>query len=135
MPNNVTFDYAVIRVVPRVEREEFLNVGVIVSCPAFKFLEARIDPDLDRLLLFAPIVDIESVREYLDAIPKICAGDPDSGSIGRLPQRSRFYWLTAPRSTVIQTSAVHTGLCSSPGAAINHLFETMVRMPGKVVSG
>jgi len=133
MSNKVTFDYATIRVVPRVEREEFLNVGVIVSCPALGFLEARIELEINRLKAFAPTLDIDSIREYLNTIPKICTGDPDSGPIGQLPQRSRFYWLTAPRSTIIQTSPVHTGFCSSANSAIEHLLNTMVRQPPREV--
>jgi hypothetical protein len=129
MSNKVTFDYAIIRVVPRVDREEFLNVGVIVSCPAQGFLEARIELDPDRWKAFAPSLDLNSIGEYLDTIPKICRGNADSGPIGHLPQRSRFYWLTAPRSTIIQTSPVHTGLCTSPASALEHLLNTMVRQP------
>jgi hypothetical protein len=121
-----TFDYAIIRLVPRVEREEFFNVGVILSCPGHKFLESRIFLDEDKLKCFAPDVNAETVREYLSVIPKICAGDAEAGVIGRLPQRERFYWLTAPRSTIIQTSPVHTGITDDPRGEIEHLFKTMV---------
>ncbi len=121
------FDYAVIRVVPRVEREEFINVGVILSCPAQKFLEARIEFDAQRLKIFAPTLDVEMIQSYLDAIPKICAGEKEAGEIGRLPQRSRFYWLTAQRSTIIQSSPVHTGFCRDAREMLEHLFERMVR--------
>src|SRR5260370_36290089 len=85
MSNKVTFDYAIIRVVPRVEREEFLNVGVIVSCPALGFLEARIELEINRLKAFAPTLDIDSIPEYLNTIPTICTGDPDNRPIGQLP--------------------------------------------------
>ena len=122
-----TFDYAVIRLVPRVEREEFINVGVILSCPAQKFLESRSELDAQRLKAFAPIVEPETIRHYMDAIPRICAGDEAAGAIGRLPQRARFYWLTAQRSTIIQCSPVHTGFCADAGETLEHLFDKMVR--------
>jgi Protein of unknown function (DUF3037). len=124
--NFCTFDYAVFRLVPRVEREEFFNVGVILSCPEHKFLESKIHLDEGKLKCFAPDFDPETVRSYLEIIPKICAGDKDAGSIGRLTQRERFYWLTAPRSTIIQPSPVHTGLCRDPREMLEHLFEKMV---------
>jgi hypothetical protein len=120
------FDYAVIRLVPRVEREEFFNVGVIVSCPAQKFLEARIELSEKKLKAFAPALDAETVRRYLDVIPKICAGDAEAGVIGRLTPRERFYWLTAQRSTIIQASPVHTGFCREAGKMLERLFDKMV---------
>lgn len=122
-----TYDYAIIRVVPRVEREEFLNVGVIVSCPARKFLEARIELDEQRLRAFAPALDVESIRPHLAAIPAICAGGAQAGPIGQLTQRERFYWLIAPRSTIIQTSPAHTGYCKNPTDVVERLLDTMVR--------
>jgi hypothetical protein len=122
-----TYDYAVIRVVPRVEREEFLNVGVVVSCPPHKFLEARIDFDPARLAALDPTLDVETIRAHLAAIPVICAGGAAAGAIGRLSQRERFHWLTSPRSAVIQFSPVHTGRCADPDAVLAHLMETMVR--------
>lgn len=122
-----TFDYAVIRVVPRVEREEFINVGVILSCPGRKFLEARVEFDANRLKAFAPALEAEAIRHYLDAIPKICAGDEEAGEIGCLPQRARFYWLTAQRSTIIQCSPVHTGFCNDAEETLERLFDRMVR--------
>jgi hypothetical protein len=121
------FDYAVIRVVPRVEREEFVNVGVILSCPAQKFLETRIELDAQRLKAFAPIIELNEIENYLNAIPKICAGDEAAGAIGRLPQRARFYWLTAQRSTIIQSSPVHTGFCRDAGETLDQLVEKLVR--------
>ena len=123
-----SYDYAIIRVVPRVEREEFLNVGVIVSCPALDYLAARIELDEERLLRFAPGVDIELVRENLASIPAICAGGPGSGPIGRLTPRERFHWLVAPRSTMIQTSSVHTGRCDQPSQVMENLLDKMVRV-------
>lgn len=122
-----TYDYAIIRVVPRVEREEFINVGVIVSCPARKFLEARIELDEQRLRAFAPALDVESIRPHLAAIPAICAGGAQAGPIGQLTQRERFYWLIAPRSTIIQTSPAHTGYCKNPTDVVERLLNTMVR--------
>ena len=121
-----TFDYAVIRLVPRVEREEFFNVGVILSCPEHKFLETKIYLHEEKLKCFASDVKAETVREYLDIIPKICAGDASAGVIGKLTQRERFYFLTAQRSTIIQISPVHTGITDDPVKKIEHLFETIV---------
>ena len=118
-----TYDYAVIRVVPRVEREEFINAGVILSCPPAKFLEARVALDEARLRALDPGADVDTVRAYLAAIPAICAG---AGPIGELPPRARFHWLTSQRSSIIQTSPVHTGRCGDPQAALAHLFARMV---------
>jgi len=126
VPGKFRYDYAVVRVVPKVDREEFINAGVIVSCPELSFLEARINLNEERLLALDPSVDLELVRKHLAAIPTICRGGADAGSIGRLPQRQRFHWLVAPRSTVIQTSPVHTGRCGDPAAALEHLVATMV---------
>jgi hypothetical protein len=113
--------------VPRVDREEFVNAGVIVSCPARDFLEARIALDEARLLALDSTIDLEAVRANLASIPVICAGGPDAGPIGRLPQRERFHWLTAPRSTIIQTSRVHTGRCTAPADVLEHLLDVMVK--------
>ena len=127
MPEPSTNDYAVIRVVPRVEREEFVNVGVIVSCPAASFLECRIELDEGRVRALDPQVDMDAVRRYLEIIPVICRGGDAAGAIGKLPTRERFRWLIAPRSTVIQVSAAHTGRCTDPPALLEHLLSTMVR--------
>jgi hypothetical protein len=121
------YDYAIFRVVPRVEREEFVNVGVIVSCPAKDFLEARIELDEQRLRALDAALDIESIRTHLATIPSICAGGPQAGPIGQLSQRERFHWLVAPRSTTIQPSPVHTGWCENPTEVLEHLLDTMVR--------
>ncbi|HWK48851.1 MAG TPA: DUF3037 domain-containing protein [Steroidobacter sp.] len=123
-----SYDYAIIRVVPRVEREEFMNVGVIVSCPALEYLAARIELDEGRLLALAPGVDLDLVRENLASIPAICAG---TGPIGRLTLRERFHWLVAPRSTMIQTSAVHTGRSDDPSQLLEQLLRKMVRTGGR----
>ncbi|MEP0874194.1 DUF3037 domain-containing protein [Trichocoleus desertorum AS-A10] len=127
MPDLLAYDYAIIRVVPRVEREEFVNVGVVVSCASHKFLGARIELDEQRLMALDSTLDLEVIRDYLAAIPLICVGGEPAGPIGRLPQRDRFHWIVAPRSTVIQTSRVHTGLCPSLPHVIEHLLDTMVR--------
>ena len=125
-----TFEYAIIRVVPRVERQEFLNVGVALFCQSRRFLEACIELDRQRLKAFAPFLDLGEVEEYLRTIPQVCQGAAGAGPIGRLPQKERFHWLVAPRSTVIQLSPPHTGLCETPGQALEHLLDTMVRLPG-----
>ena len=127
MHDHYTYDYAIIRVVPRVEREEFINVGVIVSCPARNFLEARIELDERRLTALDPTLDVESIRGHLASIPAICIGGEQAGPIGQLSQRERFHWLIAPRSTIIQTSPAHTGCCKDPDAVLEHLLNTMVR--------
>ena len=129
MPARSSFDYAVIRVVPRVEREEFVNAGVIVFCLEKDFLAARVEVNEPRLCALWPEIDLDLVRQHLEAIPKICAGAPDSGPIGRLSLRERFHWLVAPRSTMIQISPVHAGLCDHPERAIEELFEKAVRLP------
>jgi hypothetical protein len=121
------YDYAIIRVVPKVEREEFINVGVIVSCPAKKFLDARIELNEQRLMALNSAMDLETLKTNLATIPTICAGGEAAGRIGQLTQRERFYWLVAPRSSIIQTSPVHTGLCNHPAAVLEHLLDTMVR--------
>ena len=127
MHESSTYDYAIIRVVPKVEREEFVNVGAIVSCPGNGFLDARIELDEKRIKALDPTADLDQIRAHLETIPAICAGGKDAGPIGQLPQRERFHWLVAPRSTVIQTSPVHTGSCKDPAALLEHLLETMVR--------
>ena len=127
MRDHYTYDYAIIRVVPKVEREEFVNVGVIVSCPARAFLDARIELDEERLRALDSTLDIESIRTHLATIPAICSGGEQAGPIGRLSQRKRFHWLIAPRSTIIQTSAVHAGYCKDPAGVVEHLLDAMVR--------
>jgi len=121
------YDYALIRVVPRVERGEFVNVGVVLSCKGSRFLEARIELDEGRLRSIDPGVDLDTVRAHLAAFAAICAGGADSGPIGQLSARERFHWLVAPRSTMIQTSPVHGGRCIEHSAMIERLLDTMVR--------
>jgi len=127
MPELCPFDYAVIRVVPRVEREEFINAGVIVSCPSKNFLKARVELDRARLAALDPLLDAATVERHLAAIPAICEGGAAAGPIGRLPPRSRFHWLVAPRSTIIQASPVHTGLCEDGDEMLENLLDKMVR--------
>ena len=129
MPGDFAYDYAVVRVVPRVERGESINVGVILSCPEVEFLDARIELDETRLLALDPAVDVEGIRAHLATIPRVCRGGPDAGPIGELPQRARFHWLVSPRSTIIQISPVHTGRTPDPAACLDHLLQTMVRRP------
>jgi hypothetical protein len=124
-----TFEYSIIRIVPRVEREEFINVGVLLACPPRDFLQARIEVDWPRVMAFAPELDVASVQEHLDTIPLICAGGASAGPIGLLSARQRFHWLVAPRSTIIQCSPVHLGRCHDPEAVLERLLNTMVRPP------
>ena len=130
MPDPCTYDYAVVRVVPDVQRAEFVNAGVIVACLARGFLEARIELDEARLRALDPAADVDALRGALTAIPAICAGGDDAGPIGRLSMRERFDWLVAPRSTSIQVSPVHTGRTGDPAAALERLLQRVVRRPG-----
>lgn len=123
-----SFEYAIIRVVPRVEREEFINAGALVYCLAQGLLDARIDLDVPRLLALWPQADVELIRSHLDAFPRICAGGEGAGPIGRLSQKERWHWLVAPRSTLVQLSPVHAGLCESPSTVIEKLLDRVVRI-------
>ena len=122
-----TYDYAIVRVVPRVERGEFVNAGIIVSCDMERILQARIELDEAVLLALHAGVDLELVRSTLATIPAICAGGPEAGAIGKLSPRERFHWLVSPRSTIVQTSPVHSGQCSDPEAVLDHLMNRMIR--------
>jgi hypothetical protein len=122
-----SYDYAVIRVVPRVERQEFVNAGVLVWCKDQDLLDARIDLDAARLQSLDPTVDLDAVRRHLASIGRICAGGEEAGPLGKLSKRERFDWLVAPRSTIIQTSPVHSGRCDDMAATLEHLLTTMVR--------
>jgi hypothetical protein len=124
-----SFNYAVVRVVPQAEREEFMNVGVILSCHAAGFLGAVFEVDERRLAAFAPGLDANELQAHLEAIRLICEGGEAGGPIGRLPRRARFDWLVAPRSTIVRTSAVHAGLCHDPREALRRLLQKMVRVP------
>jgi hypothetical protein len=129
VPALSSFDYAIIRVVPRVEREEFVNAGVLLFALERDFLAARVEVNAPRLRALWPEIDVELVHQHLAAIPRICAGSPDGGPIARLSLRERFHWLVAPRSTIIQVSPVHAGLCASPERALDELFRQMVLVP------
>ena len=126
MPALSSYDYAVLRVVPQVEREEFINVGVILFCRTLRFLDARFVLDTERLMALAPSLDLAMVQAQLDLISRICIGGQGAGPIGQLDQAGRFHWLVAPRSTVIQVSPVHCGLCVDPRAVLQDLVEKLV---------
>lgn len=121
------YDYAIVRVVPRVERGEFVNAGVLISCQSAKLLDCGFDLDEARLRAIDPTADIEAIRQHLDAIKRICKGGADSGPIGELPARQRFHWLTAPRSSIIQMSPVHTGRAAKTEDVVEKLLERMVK--------
>ena len=126
MPEKHLFEYAVLRVVPRVEREEFINVGVIVYCRALGFLQTRFELSQARLLAFAPGLDLLEITARLQAFERICQGRLAGGTIGQLPIAERFRWLTATRSTVVQTSPVHPGCCADAA-------ETLIRLHAQLV--
>jgi Protein of unknown function (DUF3037) len=128
VPARQLFDYAIVRVVPRVDRDEFVNAGVIVFCRPIDFLAARVEVDRARLLALAPDVDLDEVERQLAFIPRVCAGGQAAGALGRLSLSERFHWLTQPGSALIQTSPVHPGL-GDPEAVLDHLLETVVRLP------
>jgi hypothetical protein len=127
MPARSTFEYTLIRVVPRIERGECINVGVVLFCRTRRFLGAQIELDSARLAALAPDVDIAPLQEQLDHIPLVCRGGAEAGPIGLLPQPERFRWLAAPRSTIVQSSPVHCGMCDDPAVALDKLVATMVR--------
>lgn len=129
MPDLHTYDYAVVRVVPRVERGEFVNAGIILYCGSADFLRACIELDEQRLRALGPALDLDAITVALATIPAICAGGAGAGAIGLLSPRERFDWLVAERSASIQTSPVHSGRCSDPDAAMEHLLVRMVRRP------
>jgi hypothetical protein len=120
------YDYAILRVVPSVEREEFVNAGVVLQCPERAFLDCRVYVDEQRLRAQWPGFDPDAIRPHLEAFPRICAGDAHAGPIARLSRRERFQWLAAPRSTIIQVSPVHSGVCESPEAALDEIFRRLV---------
>ena len=122
-----SFDYAVVRVVPRVERGEFVNAGVILFCSTRAVLEARIELPRERLLALAPEIDLALVESHLEVIPRVARGGREAGPIGELAQRARFHWLVAPRSTMIQISPVHSGVHHDLDAAMSGLMAKLVR--------
>lgn len=126
MPENQLFEYAVIRIVPRVEREEFLNVGVILYCSKQKFLKAKYHLNKKKIAHFCDQLDINELEEHLKTFELISSGEKEAGPIAKLPIAERFRWLTATRSTVVQTSKVHPGFCNDPEQTLNKLFEQLV---------
>lgn len=128
MPDRFLYEYAVLRIVPRVEREEFINVGVVLYCPSRSFLACISEIDRDRLSAFSRETDLSEIEDYLNAFRQICEGNRQCGSpIAALPAASRFRWLTATRSTVLQTSKVHPGFCTDPAETLNRLFAQQVK--------
>lgn len=121
MPAPASFDYVILRIVPRVERQEFVNGGVVVFCFEKHYLAARIHIDADRLKALWPEIDPALVRQHLEATVRICEGDPEAGPIARLSQRERFHWLSSARSTIIQPSPVHTGVCDHTEGIVDRL--------------
>lgn len=126
MPEKVLYEYAVVRLVPRVEREEFINVGVVLYCQKRRFLQMRYQLDPHRLAALTASANMDEVLPYLDSFQKICRGDRDGGTIASLDPGSRFRWLTAQRSTIVQTSRVHPGLTEDPATELDRLFDSFV---------
>ena len=129
MHADLTYDYSIIRVVPRVDRGEQVNVGIILSVADSEFLDARIELDEALLRSVDPTVDVAAVRAQLELILAICRGGAEAGPIGQLPARGRFRWLVSPRSTMVQPSPVHTGRTSDPAACLERLMDRVVRRP------
>jgi hypothetical protein len=127
VPAELTYDYAIVRVVPRVDRGEQINVGVILSCADTDFLDARIEIDDAVLRAVDPGIDLDALHANLAVIPAVCRGGAEAGPIGLLPARGRFRWLVSPRSTIVQPSPVHTGRTSDPAACLEHLMDRVVR--------
>lgn len=123
------YSYAIIRVMPRVERGECINVGAVLFARTHRFLAARLDLDAARLRALDPAADLALIERHLENFLAICAGDPAGGPLAALPFSERFHWLTAPRSTIIQTSPVHTGQCADPQVALEDLLAAYVRLP------
>ncbi len=126
MPATSSYDYAIIRLVPSVERGECINIGIILFCRTRRFLGALIHTDPQRLGALALQTDLPAVQEQLDHLLQVCYGKSEGGPIGQLPQSERFHWLVSPRSTIIQTSPVHSGLCSDPAVTLQNLMQKLV---------
>ena len=129
MPEVSAYDYAIIRIVPYVERGECMNAGVILFCPTRGFLDALISLDRQRLAALAPHLDYDTLKGHLDAIPLICRGETEAGGFSHMSQSERFQWLVSPRSTIIQPSSIHSGLSTDPQETLEHLLKTMVLLP------
>jgi hypothetical protein len=127
VPGAEPFQYAILRVVPRVERGEAFNAGVVVFCRPLRYLGARAGLDEQLLALLAPDCEADEVREHLETLVAVADGRPEGGRVAALPQSERFHWLVAPSSTMVQPSAVHTGLTTDPAAELDKLFEQLVR--------
>ena len=126
MPNKCTFEYAIIRVVPKVEREEFFNVGVILFSKQKRFIDMKYHIDPNKFNAFSPEIDLDHLNEYLNAWKLVCQGEPAGGPIGKMDLPDRFRWLTSSRSTIIQSSKTHPGLCHDPEQELNDIFEKYV---------
>ena len=126
MPERRAYSYAVVRVVPRVDRDEFINAGVILFSQEHRYLGATVQLHEGRLRALAPEADVTAIRRHIQAIARIAAGDADAGPIARLPQKDRFHWLTAPRSTMIQISPIRTGITEDPEGVLEHLVRDLV---------
>jgi hypothetical protein len=127
VPARAPYEYSIIRVTPCVEREEFVNAGVVLFCKHYRFLAARVELDEARILALDPCANVAQIREQLDLIPLIIRGGTDAGDLGALPPAERFRWLASPRNTVVQPSPVHPGLCDDPAAALDEIFNRLVR--------
>ena len=126
MQDKHVFEYAIIRVLPKVERGEFINIGVVLYCSAQRFLQVKYELNTNKLLSLFADVNIAEIEQILSAFDKICCGGKQGGDIGLLPLASRFRWLTAAKSTIIQTSAVHPGLTSNAAETLDRLFAQLV---------
>jgi hypothetical protein len=135
MPERAQFQYAILRVVPDVERGERLNAGIVLHCRPQRFLAARIWLDEPLLLQMAPAADIASIRAHLELVPRLCAGDRDAGPLALLDQAERFHWLASPSSTMVQPSAVHTGLTADARVTLDGLMARLVERPGGTAGG
>jgi hypothetical protein len=130
VPQPDAFQYAIWRVVPDVERGEAVNIGVVVFCRRRSFLGARVELDEPRLHALAPGLDVAAVRRHVDGLVRVADGDPEAGAVAALPQSERFGWLAAASSTIVQPSAIHTGLSDDPDGLLDRLFERLVATPG-----
>ena len=128
MPGNYLFEYAVLRLVPRVEREEFINVGVVIYCPKLRYVQCKWQLDETRIKAIFKEADLDEMKKLLFAFEQVCIGNHEAGPIAQLPPAGRFRWLTATRSTILQTSKVHTGLCDDGDKMMEHIFKQQVEM-------
>lgn len=127
MPARSSFDYATIRVLPRIDRGEFLNAAVVLFCPARAFLGCVVGWDEERMRALARHADWPSIRRHVEAVRAVCAGETEAGPIARLSASERFHWVVAPRSTVVQPSPVHAGLCEDPAATLDGLYRSLIQ--------